>query len=932
MSNQLIKLVGVSLLSSAIAACGGADKPSSSNSIVDSGSGVTPLENNYSLSLEGGNTGLCTSLALANCNNYFTYASSKIYSDAIPESSVAIAELPPKYVISQERIDNMETLIEGATWDADRLANMNQILGYLLENPQDAAGENIYDSIVKDAGTDNLRDFITNAVFDASGAYAEYGSEPAGFVTVIDGYEDAWNVLTDEEMAAFEAAVILGSEPTPITHTVSSEKIASLKASGLFDTAEKADLDSIFNDATLTALSAVEIGELQAAFNAIELGSERLVATTYTAQSVFDDLMVGYPDYPGEPDPLYSYLHLGSSSKYSLAQDDLDYMAGEIDTDAAIAADVKAKTIAVLKEVAKLNGTDFAYGDGQVYADRAAAYDALATAFKAVEVAELTGAGVFAAQEAHYPDYPGEPDDLYSHLHIGSQTKYSLVQEDFDYLQGESTASIALQVQTIAILKEIANTRTEYVYGAGEEFADRAAAYAQLSADFQAVALASINAFDIKTGASLYAGFNTLQKAAVTEYFVDRPSTRLREIAAVNDSTSAEAKGYFNNLVRDVVRMGGADAKVGIMTINNANPYDAYDAYASIFELAGIEVSWIPVDAASVIAQSEDNACGNLELEIAYQADQAALEVAYSDLYAQHLAACQDPSLITAKINDLDAIFITGGDQLLGMDALVDGGTDTEWFTALKTRYAAGDLLISGTSAGAAIAVDGNMFAGGSALEALQTTADLEANAGLGVFPYGILDTHTDERGRVARIAKALMQTNTVLGFGLSEASSLRVASVSATEVKMQVGGLGVYLVDATDALEAGSDITGLKLSHLSEGDVITLNPTTNAYTITLAASKSSANDAGFNVEAGGFTSSKDAFSSNAISKAIFGTYLDGYDDNPIALEGPLTDDAGADVTPEFSLTVTRDTNSVVAASGTGYQTFIGFTLDIESI
>ena len=75
-----------------------------------------------------------------------------------------------------------------------------------------------------------------------------------------------------------------------------------------------------------------------------------------------------------------------------------------------------------------------------------------------------------------------------------------------------------------------------------------------------------------------------------------------------------------------------------------------------------------------------------------------------------------------------------------------------------------------------------------------------------------------------------------------------------------------------------------------------------------------------------------DAFSSNAISKAIFGTYLDGYDDNPIALEGPLTDDAGADVTPEFSLTVTRDTNSVVAASGTGYQTFIGFTLDIESI
>ncbi len=232
------------------------------------------------------------------------------------------------------------------------------------------------------------------------------------------------------------------------------------------------------------------------------------------------------------------------------------------------------------------------------------------------------------------------------------------------------------------------------------------------------------------------------------------------------------------------------------MTINNSNPYDAVDAYSSVFSQAGIEVSWVPVDAASVIAQGEENACANLALEVAKQANTSALEVAYPALFAQHLAACQQPDVITAKINELDAIFITGGDQSLGMDALVASNGNTQWFNALQTRHAAADLLVAGTSAGAAMAVQGNMITGGSPLDALKGTANLSENGGLGVFPYGILDTHTDERGRVARIARALVQTNTPLGFGINEASSLRVAKVSATQVTMLVGGNGVYLVD----------------------------------------------------------------------------------------------------------------------------------------
>jgi len=931
MSNQLLKFVGVSLLSSAIAACGGADKPSSSGSRVSS-EGVASFENNFTLSLEGGNTGLCTSLALSNCNNFFTYASSKIYSESLPESSIAIAERPPSYVITQERIDAMEGLIEGATWDAGRLAVMEQVLEYLLENPQDAAGENIYDSITKDQGADNLRDFIANAVFDANGDYAKYNEEPAGFVTAVDVYSDAWGVLEDEEYDAFVAAVIQGEEPAVPTYSVSTEMLTALKASGLFSTAEQAELDTIFSNNEVLALSGVESADFFAAFNSVETGSERLFATTYTAQSVFDDLMIGYPDYPGEPDPLYSYLHLSSSSSYSLVDEELDYMAGEIDTDAAVNSTVRDKTIAVLKEVRKQLGSQLVYGDGEVYADRAAAYAALSDAFTSLEITEHDGATVFAAQETEYPALAGKPDDLYSHLHISSQDRYSLLEEDFDYLKSQSTGDAALVSQTIAVLEAIVATgRTEYIYGAGEEFADRAAAYAQLSTDFQAITVATSNALNTTTGATLFAGFDSLQQDAITAYFLDRPETRLREIAVVNDSVSKEAKGYFNGLVQDAVRMGGEDAKVGIMTINNVNPYESYDAYASIFELAGLEVSWVPVDAASVIAQSDMNDCANLALEVADQSGEAALEVAYADLYAQHLAACQDPSLITAKVNGLDAIFITGGDQVLGMDALVDGA-DTEWFTDLKARYAAGNLLIAGTSAGAAIAVDGNMFTGGSALEALETSAEVDATAGLGVFPYGIVDTHTDERGRVARIAKALMQTGTDLGFGINEAGSLRVAKVSDTEVTMLVGGNGAFVVDASNATALGKNISNLELHYLSNGDLITLDPTTNTISVTFASTKTSNNDAGFNSEAGPYTSSNDVFSANAISDFVFGTYLDGFDDNPLVLEGPLTDADGADVDPEFTLTITRDADSNVVSNGAGYKSFTGFALDIAEI
>ncbi len=141
----------------------------------------------------------------------------------------------------------------------------------------------------------------------------------------------------------------------------------------------------------------------------------------------------------------------------------------------------------------------------------------------------------------------------------------------------------------------------------------------------------------------------------------------------------------------------------------------------------------------------------------------------------------QEPSEVE-KVAWANVIWFTGGDQNRLTKLLLDRrGRDTPVQAAIKARLAANDLIIAGYSAGAAIMSDpmiGNGSSWAALTEPLDTTPgcdgddELCVTRGLGYLPssYGVIvDQHFTERGRFARLVRALAAADTSTGWGVSE-------------------------------------------------------------------------------------------------------------------------------------------------------------------
>lgn len=121
------------------------------------------------------------------------------------------------------------------------------------------------------------------------------------------------------------------------------------------------------------------------------------------------------------------------------------------------------------------------------------------------------------------------------------------------------------------------------------------------------------------------------------------------------------------------------------------------------------------------------------------------------------------------RIKKADVIMFTGGDQLR-LTAIFGG---TEFLKILKQRYREDDLLIAGTSAGAA-AASTNMIYRGSSSEAL-IKGEVQITAGLGFVDSVIIDTHFVQRGRIGRLFYAVASNPGMLGIGLGEDAGLLI-------------------------------------------------------------------------------------------------------------------------------------------------------------
>jgi cyanophycinase len=176
---------------------------------------------------------------------------------------------------------------------------------------------------------------------------------------------------------------------------------------------------------------------------------------------------------------------------------------------------------------------------------------------------------------------------------------------------------------------------------------------------------------------------------------------------------------------------------------------------------------------------------------------------------------------IVRRLADAGSVFFSGGDQSRILQTLLQDGIETPALACIRSAHASG-ALVAGTSAGAAI-MSSPMILGGSSLAALGIdTPDNPADGfgigpGLGFFPWGIVDQHFLQRGRIGRMLVAARMSEARFAFGVDENTALLVSG----SVARVCGESGVLLADlrAASGDRLTQSIDGVRVSYLDDGD-----------------------------------------------------------------------------------------------------------------
>lgn len=372
------------------------------------------------------------------------------------------------------------------------------------------------------------------------------------------------------------------------------------------------------------------------------------------------------------------------------------------------------------------------------------------------------------------------------------------------------------------------------------------------------LALKDIGVSGYENGLDLWNDLPGIVRYKILELLIDDLTDyeRAVEYVGLSDSTDADAVGIYEAFVEQARAASGDETPtVLVMTSSSANSYAAADYYVGLFEQAGADARWLPLDRAYRRAHDE----GQCDWLAAYHSDYASaahLDLLYPDYFNDHMTACEQG--IQETIASADGLFINGGDQVRSFDALVTFDGEVRQNSAeleqILERQQAGELVVGGTSAGAAVQSGGQlsaaastnpMITAGSAHDALVNGYDSsnhEATGGMGTFPWGVTDTHFSERARETRLIRLVEQAGVRFGFGVDETTALSVVEHEedgTREVVMAVSGAGgVYIVDTDELVttaDAPFEANGVITHYLTEGDIFTWYPATETYDIHFA-------------------------------------------------------------------------------------------------
>jgi cyanophycinase len=160
------------------------------------------------------------------------------------------------------------------------------------------------------------------------------------------------------------------------------------------------------------------------------------------------------------------------------------------------------------------------------------------------------------------------------------------------------------------------------------------------------------------------------------------------------------------------------------------------------------------------------------------------------------------------RLRAAEVIIFTGGDQLR-LSSIFGG---TMFHDVLLEKYQQEQVVIAGTSAGAA-ASSKNMIYQGSSKDAL-LKGEVKITGGLGFIDGVIVDTHFVQRGRIGRLLYAAASNPGILGIGLGEDTGLFISKGTHMEA---IGSGMVILVD-------GRKMSDTNLTDVQMGQPVSIN------------------------------------------------------------------------------------------------------------
>ncbi|GAB3202895.1 cyanophycinase [Pontibacter aydingkolensis] len=129
------------------------------------------------------------------------------------------------------------------------------------------------------------------------------------------------------------------------------------------------------------------------------------------------------------------------------------------------------------------------------------------------------------------------------------------------------------------------------------------------------------------------------------------------------------------------------------------------------------------------------------------------------------------------RIKKANVIFFTGGDQV----RLADFLNGTKLLDILRRRYIEEEVIIAGTSAGAAIMSDKMIYDGYGHYSLIK--GEMKTTTGCSFIKKVFIDTHFAERGRFGRLAHAVAHDPDYIGIGLSEETGIVIKKGNQVEV-----------------------------------------------------------------------------------------------------------------------------------------------------